>query len=210
MNQQTPHNNTVFAFDLHGVIFQRDYARMAKILWKFPHKFKLCIALCNPLFWLDALKLAYNKGVAEQFIVSLARKHKRLLPFIPLGITIANTQRPVPQMVALLKELTARGYQLHIFSNIGALCLADLRPQHPDIFALFASVTIPTQENGYIRKPSEQAFNNFFANSGAAPHNIIFIDDSRSNIRAAQRYGIHGIYFRSPALVHDQLRVMGI
>ncbi len=206
MNQKT----TVFAFDLHGVVFKRDYPQMVKILWKTPHKFKLFIALCNPLFWFDALKLLYNNGVAEQFIVSLAQQHQRLLPFVPLGITIANTQKPVPAVVNLLKKLKSNGYQLHIFSNIGALCLTDLQPHHSEIFALFSSITIPSQENGYIRKPSNQAFANFFTNSGATPHNVIFIDDSRSNIRAAQQHGITGIYFKSAQQLRTELVTRGL
>lgn len=206
MNPRT----TVFAFDLHGVIFTRDYSQMFKILWKTPHKFKLLWALCSPSLWLDTIKLMYNKGVAEQFIIGLADKHTRLQPFVPLGITIANTQKPVIPVLRLLWKLKAKGYQLHVFSNIGSIVLADLQPRHPEVFALISSITVPSQENGYTRKPSEQSFQNFFANSKASAENIIFIDDSRSNTRAAQQYGIRGIYFKSPEQLSRDLLALGI
>jgi FMN phosphatase YigB (HAD superfamily) len=202
----------IIAFDLHGVIFKRDYRRMAQILWKFPNKSKLVLALCSPFFLFDAIKLWHNKGVAEQFIICLAQKHKRLLPFVPLGITIANTQKLVPETVALLRELHDHGYKLHIFSNIGSIIFADLIPQYPDVFALFTSATLPSQENEYTRKPYPHAFNNFFRNSGAigTSADVIFIDDSISNIWAAREHGIKTIYFRSAAKLRKQLIALGI
>ena len=44
---------------------------------------------------------------------------------------------------------------------------------------------------------------------GIARDEAVFIDDNPANAAAADALGIHGIHFRSPAELRDELRALG-
>jgi len=202
--------NTIIAFDLHDVIVKYDYRAIVKTFFKHDKKLKFFIALLNPFFWKDVIKLKLQKAVPEQFIIQLGKKYKRLTPYIPLGIKIANCQNPDPRMIELLKQLKNQGYTLHLFSNIGATILQDLKQKFPDIIAYFDNVTIPSQENGYTRKPYQHAFEHYLAKHVKKDEQVIFIDDKKRNIKMAEKVGIIGIRFCSPRQLKSEFRKLAI
>jgi 2-haloacid dehalogenase len=38
----------------------------------------------------------------------------------------------------------------------------------------------------------------------------VFIDDNRSNVESAVALGLHGIHFRSPSQLRDELAALGL
>jgi len=202
--------NTIIAFDLHDVLVRYDYKEIFHLLYKNPKKFTLLISLLNPLLWFDLIKLFTNNAVAEQYIVILGNKYKKLQPHIPMGVEIANSQLPVPQMVDLLKYLKKLGYELHLFSNIGAEIFEALKLKLPNLFHYFDSLSIPSQKNGYLRKPYQNAFDNFLSQHDTMKKQVIFIDDKKKNIKKAQENKIIGIHFRSPCQIKRELEEIGV
>lgn len=202
--------NTIIAFDLHGVLFLADYKSIAKHFWNGKNKIKLCIILLNPLIWIDVIKLRLKKSVAEQYIIGLAKKYNSLKPYVPLGIQIANSQRPIAQTIEIVKKLKEKGYSLALFSNIGAEIFQDLRQKFPDIFTHFDILSLPSEQNGYIRKPFKKAFINFISSCKKQKKQIIFVDDKKKNIATAQSNNILGIHFRSPHQLQRKLEDLGI
>ena len=202
--------DTIIAVDLHGVLFKHDYKNMFRTFFKSKHKPKLFFALLSPLLWIDVVKLIFRNSVAEEYFIGLARKHRRLKPFITLGIAIANQQRPAEEVVSLCNDLKTKGYTLHLFSNIGSIVFDDLQRKFSDIFQLFDCLCIPSEENDYRRKPSKRAFKAYLDLYNPREKQVILIDDKKVNVRAAREYGLHSIFFRFPAQLKRELHQMGL
>ncbi len=198
-------NDTVIAVDLHGVLFKHNYKKMLLIFLASKKKLQLIRALLSPSLWIDTIKLIKRNGIAEQFLVGLADKHHRLRPFVPLGIAIANQQKPQLDVINILKELKKNGYKLYLFSNIGSIIFDDLHKKFPELMKLFESFTIPSKHEGYIRKPSTKAFQLYISQNGLENKKIILIDDNRKNTKAARQHGIHGIFFSSIKQLNKEL-----
>jgi len=202
--------NTIIEFDLHNVIVNYDNIKIIKTFFKSKGKLKLILIMLNPFVWWSILKLAYNNGIAEQYIVGLGKKHKNLAPYVPLGIEIANCQKTNPHMVKLLDELREKGYRLHLFSNIGTKIFASLKKQKPDLVQYFDKIILPSQENGYLRKPHANAFINYLEQNKDTNKQILFIDDKIKNAKNASKNGIIGILFKSESQLRELFVELGI
>jgi len=203
-------SDTVIAIDLHGVLFRHDYKKMVATAFKSKQKLTLIRALLSPSLWKDIIKLIRKGAVAEEFLVGLAETHQRLKPFVQLGITIANQQRPNESLIQLLKQLKKQGYELYLFSNIGSIIFDDLRKKFPTIFNMFKSFTVPEKSTGYIRKPNSNAFRKYLETNNLTKKKIILIDDKNRNVQAAQQQGIHAILFRSVDQLEQELKTIDL
>ncbi|MFC1841900.1 HAD hydrolase-like protein [Candidatus Dependentiae bacterium] len=202
--------NTIVTFDLHDVIVNYDYWEIAKTIFKHKKKLKLFIALLNPFVWWSIIKLMYKNAVAEQYIFEIGQKHKSLEPYIPLGVAVANCQTINPNMVQLIKKLKDKGYALHLYSNVGTKIFTEFTKKFPGIFDHFDKIILPSEENGYLRKPHHQSFINYLKNNQNDRRQIIFIDDKKRNIKKAAQYGIIGIQFKCYCQLVKRLKKMGI
>jgi FMN phosphatase YigB (HAD superfamily) len=192
--------NTIIAFDLHSVIFTLNYREAFSILWRWPHKVSLF--LCGfriRLVW-KCLTLLFHNPTDEEYFALFQQYCPKLLPLI---IELFNAFIPVDSMVDLLKELKENGYELHILSNIGPRRFEFLQKRYPDIIALFDKVKIT---NGNIRhlikKPNLDYFMSYLRDCNPRGKLVLFIDDKKRNIEAANAVGIIGIKFTSA----DKLR----
>lgn len=202
--------NTIIAFDFHDVIVNYDYPNIIKTFFASNRKLKLFISFLNPCILWNIIKLTYQDAISEQYIVWLGQKHNCLEPFIPLGIRIANMQKINPDMLNLLKNLKNMGYELQLFSNIGAVILKDAEQKFPEIFNLFSKKIVPSQENGYIRKPFDNAFKNYIEKSESTGKQLIFIDDKTKNTKNAEKFGIIGITFTNYQDLELTFKKLGI
>jgi len=202
--------NTIITFDLHDVIVNYDYSEISKTFFKSKKKLKLLIAMLNPFVWYDIIKLKWHDSVAEQYIVGLGEKYASLKPYIPLGIRIANCQRPNHQVIKLLKELKSKGYTLHLFSNIGAQIFEQFKIKFPEIIKHFDLTSIPSKQNGYLKKPYHKAFAHYLEKLKHDDRQIIFIDDKAQNIQKAASYGIIGVHFSNLYQLKKDLATIGL
>jgi HAD superfamily hydrolase (TIGR01509 family) len=205
----SPHN-TVFAFDLHGVVLTYHYTKIIRLFLRSSKKITLLRSLINIRLWRDTIKLIYNNAIAEEYLVGLGNKYPQLAPYVPLGISIANAQKPIKKTINLIKKLKRKGYTIHLFSNIGSTVFADLHVKQPDIVALFDNAITPSPTNNYLRKPNQQAFINYQEMLNANKKQVIFIDNKLSNVRAGKASGMLSIYFTNPGKLKHALTTLKI
>jgi FMN phosphatase YigB (HAD superfamily) len=195
---------TIITFDIHGVLFTKDYKKIASIIWHNPRILTIFFYALNPLFIYDLLKLIVKKGVTEEYIIGLGQKHRSFAQFVPLGIRIANAQKPIRQTVKIAHQLKNKGYTLHILSNIGTTIYADLARSYPEIFQPFDAVIAPCAENNYCGKPHQAFFDQYYKEY-SGPKQLLLIDDKPINIKKAVCAGIGGIYFIHPNSLRTNL-----
>ena len=106
--------NTIIVFDLHGVLFNHDYKKMAATFWASPKKWKFMGDMLDPCLIRDVLILLYRRPIPESFFMHLAHKYKAVKDELPLLIRIANCQKINRPMIKLVRKLKAEGYQLHL------------------------------------------------------------------------------------------------
>lgn len=127
------------------------------------------------------------------------------------SIDFANCQTPMDGMQELLEELVAAGSVIYLFSNIGGVLLDDLRAKFPQIFNNFHGFHTPTQENGYVKKPSPDAYRAFLDQFNAErDKTIIFFDDKKVNIDTALQNGFLGTQFTSSKQARAYLVTLGV
>ena len=109
----------------------------------------------------------------------------------------------LPGMRELASELAAAGVPLAAFSNYPA-------PWAPLVEeAVGLSEYVPwafvSGEQG-VRKPSAEAYRAACAAVGRGAEDVIFVDDSATNVAAAESFGIPSIRFRGAEALRPQLR----
>lgn len=205
--------NTVFFFDLHDVILKPDTGKRVKV------------ALGNPI---RALKLGAHvlsqKDIpnGESLQVELKRKGQTKQADIIRQFSAAY--KVDMDVFKILQELKAKGYTLCMASNIGSGNLNDLLDErHPrnnvkhagyvtlrDVFALFDDlIFVDYESQEVIRKPDHRYFALIHDRSELAEH-IMFVDDNKKNIAAANACGLHGIRFSSAEKLTRDLKNLGI
>lgn len=201
--------NTIIVFDIHGVLFHHNYPLMIRKSLYNGALFRVLPHVLNKNFLKDFFSMVRRNALAEEYIIGLASRHAKIAPFIPLGIDIANAQKANEPVIAIVKELKKRGYQLHILSNIGSIIFEDLRAKNPDIFALFDEIKVAKAEEGYLGKPHRMMFNNYQIQLNKENKFIIFIDDKSKNIKAARAQTMVSIYVCCTYHLYKKLYMMG-
>ncbi|MCX5922309.1 MAG: hypothetical protein NTX86_03200 [Candidatus Dependentiae bacterium] len=194
--------NTIVVFDIHGVLFKRNYKKTMNLLWQNKKVVLLARYMLHPRFMYDLCTLMLKRAVPEECIMTLCQKYPGIATYKHLAINIANAQDPIQETLDIVSCLKKRGYVLHIFSNIGAVIFVHLAARHQAIFSNFDAVQVPNQENSYLAKNNPKAFAHYLATYNQHNKTILFIDDNRQNIRRATDAGMISIYFENP----DQLR----
>lgn len=117
---------------------------------------------------------------------------------------IFATMEPEPRMIALVRELGARGIRLALVSN----SWGNHYPE--DVLALFDAVVISSDVG--LRKPQPEIYALALDRLGLTAEESVLVDDGAPNIDAAQRLGITGVLHTHPdttvealaRLVHDR------
>jgi putative hydrolase of the HAD superfamily len=103
--------------------------------------------------------------------------------------------QPVPGTVALLRRLHAAGRRLHFLSNMPEPYAAHLEREH-GFLDFFESGVISARVQQI--KPEAGIFDTAARAFGAAPAELLFIDDVAANVHAARRAGWQGLQFVDP------------
>jgi HAD superfamily hydrolase (TIGR01509 family) len=206
----TSPRKTVFAFDLHDVIYTPDYSKRMHILTHIPQKLTLFSLITNPLFLYRSVRLATQQIAAEQVIDQLVPLYPQLNLFIPTITEMINAQTPIEGTVEIIKKLKEKGFTLYILSNIGDRVLKDMLTKFPDIFSNFDDFFFCSPEYDYIRKPNPQYYKYFLEKFNLKADQVIFVDDLVKNISAADNLGIHGILFHCPEQLEREITSLGI
>lgn len=114
--------------------------------------------------------------------------------------------QPVPDTVALLRRLHAQGRRLHFLSNMPGPYADHLERTH-DFIGCFESGVFSARVRQI--KPEPGIYATAARHFGAAPDQLLFIDDVLDNVHAAQRAGWSALHFVGGADCEARLRAGG-
>ena len=105
-------------------------------------------------------------------------------------------------MIALVKELYDLDVNLCLFSNTSKEAISFLDSKFN--FLKYFKDIILVEDTGFS-KPSDRAFENLLNVLDVDPKDIVYIDDSRYNIRQANKFGMKGIFFTNETKLRAKL-----
>lgn len=202
--------DTIFVFDIHGVIVKFQTIEAIKKIISAPCKLQLISLIFHPVHIIKSLYSLYKGGVVEEVLIKSAQKYPKLQCLVPTGLEVINSQTPIQQTIDILNELKEKGYKLYILSNIGENSIEMLRKKFPDIFSKFEIIISATEKDNYIKKPSIESFNKLIKASGQEISKFILIDDKPTNILAARSHGLQSILFTSPYEFRNKLKELNV
>ncbi len=120
-----------------------------------------------------------------------------------------NIFEPIEEGLALLKHCAQKNnLQLFILSNIGTNAFHALEKSFPSIIKMFDGA-ITSGSSGY-KKPDVRIFQHLLTTHNLVAQECIFIDDSSTNISAAQELGFTSIVCHDFDEVKKTLTSLGI
>ena len=189
-------------FDVGGVLLHWDPAAIAE--QAFPdEKIRECF-LASVLG--DGSWIRFDKGelsaarLTEIVCRDLGIPREQIRAFIE---TAKSSLLPKEDTLEVVRQLRQDGNRLFVLSNMPAE-MADYICSAFSFWDLFDGTVF----SGYVRmvKPHEQIFRYLFSRYRLVPEETVFIDDSKLNIEAASRMGMHGVLFQDADTLQKKLK----
>lgn len=170
-------NKKIFVFDLHDVLFTRNYWRVLQQIFKIKNKRNFFLILCNPKFIYDAIKMLSITRVSEAYVIKLSQKYKELLPYVDTIIDMTNELIPIYEMFQLINNLKFKGHKVYIFSNIGSITYQKLSQSqsYQSFFNCFDGIHHVEAENNWLAKPNQEAYLLFLRKFNIDPTRMVFV-----------------------------------
>ena len=117
----------ILLWDVHEVLFTRNIFHWAYLFLMYPKKWRVISSLdwhIIKLFVRYGLHVMHVKRVevsSEELITYVL--HKKKYELAEIAIRIGCDYAPIPGITQLIQKLHARGYQMHIASNLEALSM---------------------------------------------------------------------------------------
>ena len=190
----------VIVFDWHGVIANFSKTNALSSFYKMDNKFN----------FLKNLYKFTKRGVIEKqtewrSITNALNKTQKDDVY-----ALINCHKLNSQMVDIIHDLHKKKYPLALFSNVDKDSLdwfSKNNPQVKELLPVFKLIWTPSIENGYVRKSDSKAYTDFLEKfkEKFGEQDLIFIDDSKSKIKLAQKNGIKTYYFKSTSKFKNDL-----
>ena len=158
-----------------------------------------------------AMDFVSHTDIAEDFAGALEARAKsfpefaeELRMFRPRWIETLGG--PIEENVALLRRLRASGKPVYALSNFARETFA-LAERHHDFLSEFDERVI----SGHVGvvKPDQRIYEILFERVGRRPNELLFIDDSTANVRAAEALGMPAIHFTPGVDLEKELVARG-
>lgn len=212
---QFPPEKTVILWDLHEVLLEKSLWRWIILCLTYNRKIELLRKLDKNIvrillvFILERIQLKKKELVSEELLNAARAADNQAL--VDLVTTVCSTYTAIEPSVAILKQLSARGYTHHLGSNIGETVFKKCNDTLSDIFSSFSASTIPFYiNNKIIKKPNPHFFITHLEKNNLTPEQVIFIDDKKMNTVIAQSLGITAIQFINAAQLEKDLINLGL
>ncbi len=202
---------TIILWDVHEVLFTRNLFHWAYLFMTYPKKWRVLCSLDMHIlrlccrYLLHILHIKRAELSSEELITYAVKQRKYELAEI--AIRIGCDYAPIPGIIALVQKMHAQGYTLHIASNLGLAVYETFRTLYPELFCYFSVIHIAYWDGPrIIKKPNLVFFKSYLETYKIDPLTVLFIDDKRYNIDAAQSLGIRGIHFKTVKQLHHELK----
>jgi 2-haloacid dehalogenase len=113
---------------------------------------------------------------------------------------------PIPGTAEIIGELAALGVRLFALSNWSAETYPLVRGRFPEL-DLFEKIILSGQHG--CAKPDERIYRVALEEIGLPAESLLFIDDNKRNILAAERLGFRSLVFTNAKALRDDLRKLG-
>ena len=157
------------------------------------------------------MEFVSHTDAAEDFAAAVAERAKSFPEFAKEirmfhERWIETLGEPIEENVALLRRLRATGKPVYALSNFARETFA-LAERHHDFLSEFDDRVI----SGHVGvvKPNAGIFEILFKRVGRQPSELLFIDDSAANVRAAEALGMPTIHFTPSVDLEKELVVRG-
>lgn len=199
-------------FDLGGVMF--NWHPVAMLRREIPH-----VATCasSAVHWVAQIFQGYQGdwGDFDRGTVGVPELVQRIVRRTGLAEAdvrtvvdgVARELAPLPDSVALLRDLHAAGRELYFLSNMPAPYADHLQSANP-FMGWFADGVFSARVGH--NKPEPAIYELAARRFGATPRELLFIDDHLANIEAAQAMGWQGFQFSSAAQARALLNERGL
>lgn len=174
-------------FDLGGVVLGRDFKRLGEVLG---NTFAFISADESfPEYWSEFDRGTYTREevsrmLAKDYNLTLEDAHEQVQRLLEL-------LQPIPETVALIEELKARGIRCYVLSNMSKEFYAELL-KFP-VFELFDGAVVSFEER--INKPDRGIYEALLSRYNLVPSESIFADDKIANTEAASLLGLHTVTY---------------
>ena len=174
-------------FDLGGVVLGRDFKRLGEVLG---NTFAFISADESfPEYWSEFDRGTYTREevtrmLAKDYNLTLEDAHEQVQRLLEL-------LQPIPETVALIEELKARGIKCYVLSNMSKEFYTELL-KFP-VFELFDGAVVSYQER--INKPDRGIYEALLSRYNLVPSESIFADDKIANTEAASLLGLHTVTY---------------
>lgn len=211
--EQITHENTLIAFDLHDVIFQKSPTQILREILLIKGKGRIVKLAMNPYFWGYIKKLKNETNVAEDLFKRLILKYPQIKDLEAEFIRLSNAQKPKKKTVSIIKKLKEKQFKLYVLSNIAERTFEQLKIKYPAIFNNFDGALVVSPDDNYLHKPNPayyEKFKSHLKDEGHEDKHVLFIDDLKQNIHGASNAGISGIQFSSAKNLEKTLKKLEI
>jgi putative hydrolase of the HAD superfamily len=134
-----------------------------------------------------------EEAALERFAQRLERPHEELVRLLD---RVRESLAPMPDSIALLRALEARGVPLYGLSNISVENFAYLRERDAH-WGVFRGIVISAEVK--MVKPEARIFEHLCQTHRLVPGQTVFVDDLAVNVEAAARLGFRTVLFRDAA-----------
>ena len=143
--------------------------------------------------WFELDRGTLDEAVAlERFAARTGRPLAEMSAFIE---HVRASLTPVPETLAIMRDLAERGIALYGLSNMASGTFAYLRKRY-ELWDAFRGIVISAHVK--MMKPEREIFEHIAREHALSPAQTVFIDDHGPNVDAARRLGFRTILFESP------------
>ena len=114
---------------------------------------------------------------------------------------------PTTYAIPWIKELKAKGYRVYYLSNCSRM--VEVQCKEAMAFLPYTDGGILSYTDKLI-KPDPAIYLLFLERFGLKADETVFLDDTLVNIEAAEKLGIHGIWFKGKEQAECELRKLGV
>jgi HAD superfamily hydrolase (TIGR01509 family) len=142
----------------------------------------------------------------EAIVRAAARTGLAVSTMTALMQQVPNALVAIPEMVALLYRLKARGHTLFYLSNMHVASIEHLESLYT-FWDVFVGGVVSCRI--HFIKPEPEIYSHLLHTYALNGTDTVFIDDMDINLAAAAQFGIQTIKFENPAQCERQLHTLG-